>query len=854
MNADRCGTNKTTASRSNRERKLPVGDSGERVQFSSPPAAYAVGSRCAVVSVVPAARLLMALALVSVLCCASVGRSEEATGPAADTAPAGEAAAAAPAADDDIPLYQRLPYDEVQLDRANDNAVLRVQPIDFPEGEVPDPLPRTGFLEVELVDEPGETYRVAWPHVEEIRPFPQLVLNAAKESISQGQFESAYDHLQFVAEYYPDFAPQEDVVKRFLAAEAEELLAQQAYDRALSNLQRLHDLDAEYAGLQEALGHAINAMVERYVAEDDYPAARQLIGQLEAWYSGHPVAQQWTERWNREASELHAALREDLEAGNDRQAAATARRLMLVRPSLPGIEDAVREALSLYPRVRVGVTSKAVSFDPAALYDWDARRSGRLLYRTLMEFTGPGREGGRYVCPWGRMELENLGTRLVFELRRVSPFPEHPDVPFTATDLARRFLAMADPGDPAFNPQWASLVIGVAPRDVHTVDVDLRHSFVRPEGLLRDRIGPWTSPQFDGDWSRPPVTGPYVIDQELSSERETVYTVAPGYFAHEQGQPAEIVEQQFSIGRDALSALRRGEVDVVDRVNPWELPMIEDQSGIVIGRYAVPVLHCLVPNLDRPLSGSRDFRRALVYGINRQFILNRLLGGREEPGTRVVSGPFAAGTSYDDPLDYAYDGSIEPRPYEPALALALAEVARQQAAAALAGESENGASLPQQAAVVIAHPPNEIAAEACAEIKRQLGLIGIDVRLVETAPSRWPEIRAEVDFLYCELAMWEPVVDVYRLLGNSGPVGNVSPYLLQAMDRLAEAVDWREIGRQLRQIHRLVHDDVTIVPLWQMVDYYAYRRHLDPAAERPVTLYQHVESWRTEFTFSTAAP
>lgn len=354
MNADRCGTNKTTASRSNRERKLPVGDSGERVQFSSPPAAYAVGSRCAVVSVVPAARLLMALALVSVLCCASVGRSEEATGPAADTAPAGEAAAAAPAADDDIPLYQRLPYDEVQLDRANDNAVLRVQPIDFPEGEVPDPLPRTGFLEVELVDEPGETYRVAWPHVEEIRPFPQLVLNAAKESISQGQFESAYDHLQFVAEYYPDFAPQEDVVKRFLAAEAEELLAQQAYDRALSNLQRLHDLDAEYAGLQEALGHAINAMVERYVAEDDYPAARQLIGQLEAWYSGHPVAQQWTERWNREASELHAALREDLEAGNDRQAAATARRLMLVRPSLPGIEDAVREALSLYPRVRVG--------------------------------------------------------------------------------------------------------------------------------------------------------------------------------------------------------------------------------------------------------------------------------------------------------------------------------------------------------------------------------------------------------------------------------------------------------------------------------------------------------------------
>ena len=66
---------------------------------------------------------------------------------------------------------------------------------------------------------------------------------------------------------------------------------------------------------------------------------------------------------------------------------------------------------------------------------------------------------------------------------------------------------------------------------------------------------------------------------------------------------------------------------------------------------------------------SATFRRALMYGTNRQDILaGELLEGLESDGCRVLSGPFPAGLAQNDPLGYAYDQSIEPRPYEPPLA------------------------------------------------------------------------------------------------------------------------------------------------------------------------------------------
>ena len=51
-------------------------------------------------------------------------------------------------------------------------------------------------------------------------------------------------------------------------------------------------------------------------------------------------------------------------------------------------------------------------------------------------------------------------------------------------------------------------------------------------------------------------------------------------------------------------------------------------------------------------------------------------------------------------------------------------------------------------------------------------------------------------------------------------------------------------GERLRDIHRLAHSEVTIIPLWQLSDYFAHVRELDGLGDSPVTLYQHVEAWQ----------
>ena len=74
------------------------------------------------------------------------------------------------------------------------------------------------------------------------------------------------------------------------------------------------------------------------------------------------------------------------------------------------------------------------------------------------------------------------------------------------------------------------------------------------------------------------------------------------------------------------------------------------------------------------------------------------------------------------------------------------------------------------------------------------------------------------------------------------PVQN--PYVRQALRRLAQAQNWGEVRERLLDVHRVVHNEVTIIPLWQTIDYFAYNKRLHNVGESPVWLYQNIQQWR----------
>ena len=127
--------------------------------------------------------------------------------------------------------------------------------------------------------------------------------------------------------------------------------------------------------------------------------------------------------------------------------------------------------------------------------------------------------------------------------------------------------------------------------------------------------------------------------------------------------------------------------------------------------------------------------------------------------------------------------------------------------------------------------------------------MGVTLQLRELAPGTSSRPADDVDLVYGELAMAEPVVDARRVLGEDGLVGTCSPAMSLALGRVAEAADWAQARIRLRQVHRLCHDDAAIIPLWQLTDYFACQETVKGVGKGPVSLYENVEQWNVEFSY-----
>jgi ABC-type transport system substrate-binding protein/Flp pilus assembly protein TadD len=763
------------------------------------------------------------------------------------------------------PLYQLDPYDQITLDKDNDNAVLKVRTLDLPDRRVPLRPDPEATLKVRLLDQPDKEFEVHWKSMVKVELFEQMVLNEANRLVQARQLDEAYDYFALLEEKYATMPGLEPAMEDYLFEEAKALGRKGRFDAALGRLREIHHLNPQRPGLSAALGVATDKLCGTYQAADNYPAVRGLVASLAALDPQHPKVTTWQSRLKEQAAALAVEARKALDEGRLGDADRSGRKLAEVWPATPGVKDLLAAIAAKYPRVVVGVTEPAwprpkgtgsLSPSPDSLSGWAARRSSRLVYRTLMEFQGPGSDGGKYLCPLGEMKVEEKGQRLRFELKRDLHWSGGADT-LNGYDLSRCLLAMTEPADAAYRIQWAEIFAGVSVDRVYGVQVDLRRPHVRPEALLQCVMTPSREKGDRPHWpERPgerfaqkgtvpffPSNGPYVLDAS-SPAGPSVYTANAAYFAAGPSPPKEIVERYFAASSDGIKALRRGQIDILDRVNPWEVDKLAAIPDVVVEPYAMPLVHCLVPNLARPLVGSRTFRRALVCGIDRKAILDAITGGKKQPGCQLISGPFAPGVSRDDPLYYAYDHSVDPRRYDPPLAIGLAQVAFRELAEA---KPTKGQPLKTMPVLVLAYPADAIARLAAGAIKKQLALLGIPVDLRELPAGAPAGLDDKIDLLYAELAMWEPVVDARRLLDRDGLAGSCSPYVSLALKQLDEAADWPAVGLKLRAIHQLAHSEVAVVPLWQLTDFYAYRQRLSGIGPRPLTLYQHVEFWKAQF-------
>ena len=727
-------------------------------------------------------------------------------------------------------IYDEDPYDIIRLSAKFKNEQFRVFPI-----AADDLANKSKPLRIRFLDTPEKYYEIDHKDIARIDRFADIVLARTNKLIAERDFDSAYWHLDFLRVEYPKVDGLEKTISTLLYQDAGDAFKRGAFGEALSLLDEVRNLGGKGKSLVAAADNVAKKMFDEHLRKKDYGAARLMIEWAESRFGRNSFGKtlsNWENRLGAVAKRDLSSADKSLQSGDLRQAYELSQRALRTWPELPGAAALAAKVYSQYPVVQVGVTRPALNMDPRSSEDWAARRTGRLRHRTLVESQGYGPDGGEYFCPIGRVEVAPDSRNVKIELQQGRSGSMAGS--FSGYDVANLLLEMARPDGESRVPIFSQLAGGISVNEVFNVDVKLRQPVLRPEALLQTPLG-----SLEDD-APPTATNPYVISSRRDNELRLVLN--EGYAARRSKQPVEIVEKYFDDPSVMVEALVRQEIDVVDRIFPGDVVNLKRNDKITVTPYSVPSVHFLVPNYKRPLMQIREFRRALVYGISRETILNQdLLGNTKVSGSQIISGPLPPGADLDDPLGYAYDVRIKPRSYEPTLALLLAQVARsrQQAIAEKAGDE-----VPPEQPLILMHSADAVPRIAASAIGQYLTAIGLpcetkEMRLGQTMPNHdnW-------DLLYVDMVFTEPMFDVRRLLGSRGVIKGGSPYLELALRNLSVASTWEQSRTMLHEIHRLAHEEAAVVPLWQLIEYFAFHPRVQNISEYPLSLYQNVESWQ----------
>lgn len=780
--------------------------------------------------------ILAGLLLVGVMFSAAAASAQEKS-PSANGDPANGSPQGVGSSQDAEDLLERDPFCRLTLDAANDNRVFDIMPPErIPEDPKPGDRPR-----VRLLEKPGQLYEVQWRHIARLRTYDELVLEEARRLTQAGQFQEAFRYFSYLRKNAADLPGLERAVLEYLLKNADQFIEREAYHHGLAVLEEVVRRDANYQAAEVAarISTVADQLISAEVERGDYAGARGLITRLEDQYSGARVELlgRWREKLISRATDLRRRVERKMAREQYRAAERLSREMVRIWPDLSGAAELRAEIARRYPMVIVGVSEPVRQQESNSISSWARRRIGSLTQRTLVQFIGAGPEGGQYLCPRGEYYQSDDRRQLTLRLARTEEAESVARV--DGYDVSRRVLAMADPASSFYQPSWASLIRGTRVEDVFNVHILLRHPHVLPEAMLQIQLDQNGSEQSD---TLGPGEGPYRRADSPPGDEDVHFVANARYPFPGAEHPAEIVERRFESSEDAVAALRRGDIDVIDYLFPDDVQRLRGDESLQVRDYSLPTIHVLVPNHENPFTADPVFRRALLYGINRKRILEgELLGNQAVAGCQVLSGPFPVGTRKHDPLAYAYNDEIQPRAYYPRLALVLKTLAHRS----LRKRAEKrGEKVPGTVELVIGHPGNEVARVVCQAISQYLRVLGIECELRELSAGRVSAEKNGVDLLYVQAAMWEPIIDARRLLAPAGMAAVDNEYVGMALRRLEEAGNWREVRSRLRQLHRITHEQVPVIPLWQTVDYLAHTDRLAGIGSSPLTLYQDVEQWQ----------
>ena len=732
------------------------------------------------------------------------------------------------------PLVDSEPFDLIILNDRADNAILKVKPL----GErLPDfPLSADGKVVFELFADFDERLDVPHRSIREIQTFSDLLLAEAEKLVVQEKYSKAFRTLLYLYDNgSEDDKKVVDIMRSCMFLDATQRFKEKKYEQSLSTYEDIYSSDPNFPleGFDEELIDVImlcyDGIIKQRFEAGKYSTVRNNVATVANQYPNE--AEALIKRWNKvfldKSDELLEESKQYAQQGKGRLANQYARFADQMVPNRPEVLEHQRDLRGRFPMVIVGVSQPGGDSDPSRIDHLGSRRTGRLVKRRILELVGLSDEGGRYEFLNGTMtRADDAGMRYTFEIdqRRKFGVP-----PINAFELSSRLLSRAQAGSPNYSSNWAKVVDRVFVEDESKVSFTLKSPFVRPEALLGMTYQD-SATAFDG---------PYV--QTSQADDITTFEVNPAYVSEGTNQHPVIVEQLFGSASEAVDELIQGNIDVVDRVSIGDVERLKENPKIGVRPYALPTVHLLIPKIrSEELGEDLYFRSGLSHLIDRNLVVNDVIcNGNLIDGCTPISGPFPLGTADNDQISYGYDVKSNPIAFNEALGGVLTDLSMQPKPP----KREIRLKAPS---LTIAHPQSSVAANACNAIARTWTQAGFPTETRPLKPGESIPEDPNWDFLYMEIAIEEPLADARKLIGSSGVATDVSAPIEQTLRRLDYARSWRSACADLRRLHRQIRVDLSVIPLWQVTEFYAFRNSARNLGRDIIHLYQNVDRWKID--------
>jgi ABC-type oligopeptide transport system substrate-binding subunit len=775
-------------------------------------------------------------------------------------------------------LFQKLarPYDLLTYPSGNS---VRVAPIAEYIGLEPS---FNGRVSVTILSEQGKprpAVRMAKEEIKSVNPYEKIALSEVEAFLKAGQDSSQTAGPKYLA----DFEVLQDAEKvlafvlRYHESARERGLRRGDGWKTLEDSLRVRLRDIQLKELRAltegkdwmgafALG---TSLADRYRNDDqfrssvadllaqhadqalkseDYNVTRLRLKLLEQCFPDNNLAfEPVREGLKKKALELLTQAQKEEKDGNTQSAMELLTKAEHIYPQLPGLRNSMLRLSNKYPILYVGVSQLPEYLSPARACTDSEKQAVELQFESLVKPVFSPGEGERFEpCLAEDMpQLAPLGR--TFELIRNAYWSDGKRL--TATDVHHTVHLLSADNYPGRNPEWAALM-GQGARlrfDQYHITLTLRQGYLDPMAMMDFKILPESLQRADDEpFAKKPIgSGPYQLDPEKTRPGKEVVFVANPYYETRTGKAGlpHIRELHFVVSTSPIEDFQAGRLQLLLDLATRRLKELKIQFPTVDVRDQTLTnrrVFFLAVNHRRQALRNTALRRAIAHAINREEILNEQFRCGNPTLHRALNGPYPPGS-----WAYLNKAGLKSDPFELPLAMAQANKAK-----------EDQSTLGK---LTLKYPDGDPdVAQACERIRKQVQQAGIELDLVKRSPHelhRDVEQTHEYDLAYYHYDYPDETYWLWPLFDPSAANPGGPNYLGYQNDDILAALfrrcmtrrEFKVIQENTHEIHRLLYEQMPLIPLWQLDRHFAYHSSLLMTGRiDPLLIFSDVEKWTLE--------